>query len=251
MGKNDENKTPPDELKDQGRLLDDEAFIRAAEAGFRAAGSPAVDDLTRRRVWQRIESQISAGRRSWWPLAVVLPLAAAIALYVYLPGGSGVMTDSDTVLPGGGFKGAGDILPVSLEVMEVKVGNRFLAIDTEAEVRPGTLVALMVRGAEGKYALVTFQRESESHQVISAGYLLPGQEGALLVPDRDPTGEIWKLALPANTGKIRFCAVGSTSRQNLALLIPPLREPGGNLPAMMECQTVKVGGIPQSDGDKK
>lgn len=234
----------PGQSRDESRLLDEESFARAAEMAFREAGAPAVDEMAKRRVWNRVESRLNTRTRGWWPLYVVMPLAAAIAIYVFFPRDGGVGSDAEVDLPGSGVKGAGEMLPVSMDVMEARDDNRFLPLNLDGPVPPGTRVALMVRGAVGNYALITMQRNAGPHEVISADYALPGQEGALLVSGHDQTGEIWKMALPSEPDKIRLCAVASTSPQNLASLIPSLREAGDRLPAMMECQTIYIGRSP-------
>lgn len=218
-------------------LLDDEAFIAAVEAGFEASGSPRVDDVTRQRVWGRIESSLSAHRRRrWWPVLAAVPVAAAVAFFVM------VSRESYLDVPGDGVKGAGEWLPVEMELMEVLAGNRFAPLDLSVPARPGTEVALMIRGPAGKRALFTRQVGSQAHEVLVSGHPLQGTAGELLVIEQVGRDSIARFALVEKGQSVRFCAVASArGTQSLDEILPVLLKGGGDLPAMMQCISVQIG----------
>lgn len=226
----------------ENRLLDDDSFILAAENAFHDAGRPTIDEVTKRRLWSRIETRLGLRYKGWKPLALLFPLAAAVVFYVFSTENG---TNSNSYE---GIKGIKDLLPVTLDVMEVSDSKRFLPLDTGTRVPPGTQIALMIRGMDGLYALVSSQIDDDQHEILTAGYLLAGQGGDLLISDQSPTAEIWTMRLPVTGKKIRLCAVASPSRNILRQLVPILRQAGSNLPPMMECQTILVSGGPIDRG---
>jgi len=257
-----------DRLKDSEKdkdsrepLLDDESFSKLAADEFSAQGRPGVDQVTRQRVWNRIDAALAAetsraektrSRISrWFPAALILPVAAAIVLFVFR---NDLFPSPDSqALPGQGVKGVGDFLPVTVEVMMVRKiespgtvpiddAKRFMTLGPDEAVSRDSNLALMLRGKEGFHALVTRHEESGPHHLITDDFVLPGMDGALL---SDDSGIVYlKVAdiTPATPGDthVSICAVAASSRGPLIAALPQIMATPPELPPMMECQKVHV-----------